>query len=72
MLDEKDSHGKYIAYFLYDLLTIDPNNMQDSMDQVDIINSFTSKMHDLFNNSLVETLQYTTRLNKFDANKINI
>lgn len=72
LIDEKDSHGKYIAYFLYDLLTIDPNNMQDSMDQVDIINSFTSKMHELFNNSLVETLQYTTRLNKLDANKINI
>jgi len=72
LLDEQDTHGKYVAYFLYDLLTIDPNNIQDSVDQIDIINSFTCKMHDLFNNSLVETLQYTTRLNKLDTNKINV
>ena len=29
-------------------------------------------MHDLFNNSLIETLQYTTRLNKIDTSKINV
>jgi hypothetical protein len=71
-LDETDMHSKYAAYFLYDLLTLENSNSQDSTDQTELINSFTSKMHELFNNSLVETLQYTTRLNKVDSSKINI
>ena len=71
-LDETDMHSKYAAYFLYDLLTLENNNSQDSSEQTELINSFTSKMHELFNNSLVETLQYTNRLNKVDSNKINI
>ena len=71
-LDEADMHSKYAAYFLYDLLTLENSNSQDSSEQMELINSFTSKMHELFNNSLVETLQYTTRLNKGDTSKINI
>lgn len=72
-LDNTDMHSKYAAYFLYDILTMEnSNNSQDSYEQTELINSFTSKMHDLFNNSLIETLQYTTRLNKIDTSKINV
>lgn len=72
LLDENDIHSKYIAYFLYDLITIETNSSDDSLEQTDIMNSFTWKLHELFNNSLIETLQYTTKLNKIDASKINI
>lgn len=72
LLDENDIHSKYIAYFLYDLITLDTSSTDDSREQTEIMNSFTWKLHELFNNSLVETLQYTTKLNKVDSSKINI
>uniref|UniRef100_A0A6C0FJ56 Lon proteolytic domain-containing protein n=1 Tax=viral metagenome TaxID=1070528 RepID=A0A6C0FJ56_9ZZZZ len=72
LLDDKNMHNKYIAYFLYDLLTLENNGDTDSSDQNTLINSFTWKMHELFNNSLVDTLQYTNKLNRFDASKINL
>ena len=72
LLNDSDMHNKYIAYFLYDLLTLDNNGDADSTDQTILINSFTWKMTELFNNSLVDTLQYTNKLNRFDASKINL
>jgi endopeptidase La len=72
LLDDNDINNKYIAYFLYDLLTMDTNNVSDTQEQTDIMNSFTWKMHELFNNSLVETIQYTNKLNKLDSSKINL
>ena len=63
---------KYLAYFLYDLLSMDSSLSIDGSEQTEILQSFTSKMNDLFNNSLVETIQYTGKLNKLDSTKVNL
>ena len=72
LLDEGDVHNKYLAYFLYDLLSMDSSVSIDGSEQTEILQSFTSKMNDLFNNSLVETIQYTGKLNKLDSTKVNL
>ena len=71
LLNDIDVSNKYIAYFLYDLLTMDTNGTVDTQEQTELMDNFTWKMYELFNNCLVETIQYTNKINKLDTNKIN-
>ena len=43
LLDEGDVHNKYLAYFLYDLLSMDSSVSIDGSEQTEILQSFTSK-----------------------------
>lgn len=72
LLSDQEVNNKYISYFLYDLLTADSNGNTDSHEQMELMDSFTWKMQELFNNALVETVQYTNKVNKLDASKINV
>ena len=76
---EEGSDNRYLAYFLYDLMTSDDVNYggdtsrsMDNNDQTNLINSFTWKMHELFNRSIVDTVAYTKKINKLDTSKINL
>lgn len=76
---EEGSDNRYLAYFLYDLMTTDDMKsendavcMMDNNDQTELINSFTWKMHELFNRSIVDTVAYTKKINKLDSSKINL
>ena len=77
------SDNRYLAYFLYDLMTTDESfgvggtasdivRTMDTTDQTELVNSFTWKMHELFNRSIVETVAYTKHINKLDTSKINL
>tara|TARA_Y100000816_G_C26106256_1_gene588038 strand:- start:304 stop:3591 length:3288 start_codon:yes stop_codon:yes gene_type:complete len=72
LLDDEDVRSKYLAYFLYDLLTMDSTANVDAHEQSQLLDSFTWKMHELFNNSLLETIQYTSKITKLDSSKINL
>jgi ATP-dependent Lon protease len=76
---ECGSDNRYLAYFLYDLMTTDDVNVggdtvraMENTDQTDLINSFTWKMHELFNRSIVDTVAYTKKINKLDTSKVNL
>ena len=79
---ETGSDNRYLAYFLYDLMTTDEScvggatmdtvRAMDTSDQTDLVNSFSWKMHELFNRSIVETVAYTNHINKLDTSKINL
>ena len=76
---EEGSDNRYLAYFLYDLMTTDDINSSgeivrsvDNNEQTELINSFTWKMHELFNRSIVDTVTYTKKMNKLDTSKINL
>jgi ATP-dependent Lon protease len=72
LLDDDDVNNRYIAYFLYDLLSNNETENGDTREQTELLDSFTWKMHELFNNALVETVQYTNKINKVDSSKINM
>lgn len=72
LLNNNDINSRYTAYFLYDLLTMDTNGSGDTREQTELLNNFTMKMHELFNNALVDTIQYTNKITKLDASKINL
>ena len=44
LLNDMDVSNKYIAYFLYDLLTMDTNGMVDTQEQTELMDNFTWKM----------------------------
>ena len=76
---EEGSDNRYLAYFLYDLMTtIDSSvggentNIMETREQTELVNSFTWKMHELFNRAIVETVTYTKKVNKLDTSKINL
>jgi len=76
---ECGNDNRYIAYFLYDLMTTDDTNVSgdtsrtlDNSDQTELINSFTWKMHELFNRSIVDTVSYMKKVNKLDTSKVNL
>ena len=77
---EERSDNRYLAYFLYDLMTTDDAattggesvRAMDTSDQTELINSFTWKMHELFNRAIVETVAYTKKVNKLDTSKVNL
>jgi len=74
------SDNRYIAYFLYDLMTVDTTvggggcnaSAIDTNDQTVLLDNFTWKMHELFNRAIVDTVAYTKKVNKFDMSKVNM
>ena len=77
---EEGSDNRYLSYFLYDLMTTDDAataggesaRAMDTSDQTELMNSFTWKMHELFNRAIVDTVAYTKKVNKIDTSKINL
>ena len=76
---EEGSDNRYLAYFLYDLMTTTDSstggenaNIMETIEQTELVNSFTWKMHELFNRAIVETVTYAKKVNKLDTSKINL
>ena len=72
--------NRYIAYFLYDLMTVETasgnsrtdNVSHDTSEQTELLDNFTWKMHELFNYAIVDTATYMKKVGKLDSSKINM
>ena len=62
----------YIAYLLYDILSVDNNNNNnsDSYDQKLLYDSLPWLMKKKFKDAMYKTIEYTSTLSNFDTNKI--
>lgn len=70
LIDSKKHENLYMAYLLYDLLSNDQTGNLDSKDQLQILDSFTWSLKQLFKHAIRETIQYNQQLTNFDMNKI--
>ena len=65
-----DSEIQYIAYLLYDIITVDSN---ENSDQITIFDSFPWKTKLLFKDTMKQTIKHTHMLTeKFDISKITL
>ena len=70
LLSNDKAENLYIAYLLYDVLSDDKLNSDDSNDQKKIYNSLNWNCKKYFKNALHKTVEYTNELLNFDSSKI--
>ena len=71
LLVKNNNHDSlYLCYLLYDLLSNDNNEKIDTTEQIILFDSFPWKIKNYFKNAMTKTIQYTTELINYDANKI--
>ena len=71
LLIKNNNHDSlYLCYLLYDLLSNDNNEKIDTTEQIILFDSFPWKIKNYFKNAMTKTIQYTTELINYDANKI--
>lgn len=64
---------QYITYLLYDLITVDQNNLNDSNEQKIIYDSLSWKIKNYFKDAMKNTVKYTQDMNqKYDMNRITL
>ena len=62
--------NQYLSYLLYDTLTNDNESTIDTQEQTIIFDSLPWSIKESFRSAMTITAEYTTRLSKFDMNKI--
>ena len=68
-----DYEVQYVTYLLYDLITVDPNNMNDSNEQKIIYDSLSWKIKNYFKDAMKNTVKYTQDMNqKYDISRISL
>ena len=70
LLNNDKNEMQYIAYLLYDLLSPENPNQNDSSEQKLLYNSLTWKCKSYFKDAMSKTIEYTSNLSNFDNNKI--
>ena len=64
---------QYITYLLYDLITVDPNTVNDSNEQKIIYDSLSWKIKQYFKDAMKNTIKYTQDMKqKYDVNRISL
>lgn len=73
LIYNKDDDINYIAYLLYDLITVRNNEMLDSSEQKIIYDSFPFKIKTYFQDTMRTTVKYTQDIiSKYDISKITL
>ena len=68
-----DYEVQYVTYLLYDLITVNPNNMNDSNEQKIIYDSLSWKIKNYFKDAMKNTVKYTQDMNqKYDISRISL
>ena len=62
--------NQYLAYLLYDLLSVDVNGSIDTLEQTILFDSFPWSIKQFFKDAMKKTIQYTNELTNFDSQKI--
>ena len=70
LLNNNNPEYQYISYLLYDILSNENINNNDSIEQKQLLNSLPIKFKKLFKDAMYKTIEYTTNLSEFDNNKI--
>ena len=70
LLKSNEYEYQYLAYLLYDLLSNDENNTNDTREQIVLFDSLTWNVKKHFRDAMKHTIQYTNGLANFDNNKI--
>jgi ATP-dependent Lon protease len=70
LLNNYKQEYQYIAYLLYDLLSIETQSSNDSTEQKLLYDSLPLQCKNFFKNAMYKTIEYTTSLSNFDNNKI--
>ena len=70
LLNNYKQEFQYLAYLLYDLLSIETNSSNDSTEQKILYDSLPYECKKLFKMAMCKTIEYTTNLSNFDSNKI--
>ena len=71
IFDDK-SVNKYLAYFLYDILSNDTSGNIDTQEQILLFDSLPWAIKQYFKDAMKRTIQYTNELSNFDNSKIPI
>ena len=70
LLNNYKQEFQYIAYLLYDLLSIETQSSNDSTEQKLLYDSLPLQCKNFFKNAMYKTIEYTTSLSNFDNNKV--
>ena len=70
LLNNYKQEFQYIAYLLYDLLSIETQSSNDSTEQKLLYDSLPLQCKNFFKNAMYKTIEYTTSLSNFDSNKV--
>ena len=70
LLNSYKQEFQYLAYLLYDLLSIEIQSSNDSTEQKILYDSLPLECKKCFKTAMYKTIEYTTNLSNFDNNKI--
>ena len=70
LLNSHKQEFQYISYLLYDLLSNDSHNNNDSNEQKQLYDSLSWNYKKFFKAAMYKTIDYTSTLSNFDNNKI--
>ena len=70
LLNSYKQEFQYLAYLLYDLLSVEIQSSNDSTEQKIIYDSLPLECKKCFKAAMYKTIEYTTNLSNFDNNKI--
>tara|TARA_B110000444_G_scaffold141770_1_gene132935 strand:+ start:6668 stop:10993 length:4326 start_codon:yes stop_codon:yes gene_type:complete len=70
LLNNYKQEFQYLAYLLYDLLSVEVESSSDSTEQKILYDSLPLECKKCFKTAMYKTIEYTTNLSNFDNNKI--
>ena len=70
LLNSSKQEFQYLAYLLYDLLSVETQSSNDSTEQKIIYDSLPLECKKCFKTAMYKTIEYTTNLSNFDNNKV--
>ena len=70
LLNNYKQEFQYLAYLLYDLLSIEIQSSNDSTEQKILYDSLPLECKKCFKEAMYTTIEYTTNLSNFDNNKV--
>jgi len=70
LLNSYKQEFQYLAYLLYDLLSVETESSNDSTEQKKLYDSLPLECKKYFKTAMYKTIEYTTNLANFDNNKV--
>ena len=70
LLNSYKQEFQYLAYLLYDLLSVEIQSSNDSTEQKILYDSMPLECKKCFKSAMYKTIEYTTNLSNFDNNKV--
>ena len=71
LLNSYKQEFQYLAYLLYDLLSVEIQSSNDSTEQKILYDSLPLECKKCFKTAMYNTIEYTTNLSNFDNNKVH-